>query len=90
MAKLLDEMDRVVLSEDLADENLKAGSEGLVVDVRQNGRRGYTGPDSYTIEFGRGDTDGVRDYKHVNLRPEQVRPKKERPRAHPTRSATRG
>ena len=84
MADLLNEMDRVVLAEDLSAEDvtvgvkkdLPAGTEGLVVDVRQHDRGGYTGPDGYTVEFARGrsESGGVQKYSHVHLSPEQVRP----------------
>ena len=74
MPDMLNEMDRVVLAEDLPEENLSAGDEGLVIDVRQHGRGGYTGPDGYTAEFSGGLSGGVREYTHVNLRPEQIRP----------------
>jgi hypothetical protein len=82
MADLLNEMDRVVLAEDLSAEDvtvgvkkgLPAGTEGLVVDVRQHGRGGYTGPDGYTVEF-RSESGGrFPNYQLVHLSPEQVRP----------------
>ena len=77
MPDMLSEMDRVVLSEDLPEKDLRAGTEGLIVDARKHGRHGYTGPDGYTVEFDRGNEDGVRQYSHLNLSPDQGRPLRE-------------
>jgi hypothetical protein len=75
MAPLLDEMDRVVLTEDLSEEELQAGDEGLVVMVYRHGVGGYTGPDGYTVEFRRDrEEEDWPEYRHVNLHPDQVRP----------------
>ena len=71
--RMMKELDRFVLTEDLPDHGLKAGDLGTIV-MAHVPDGSYTGPEGYTAEFTylTGETRAV-----VDLRPDQVRPARE-------------
>lgn len=70
---MIDELNRFVLTEDLAEKGLRVGDLGTIVMVHDpNGsQRDYSGPEGYTAEltYLTGETRAV-----VDLRPDRVRP----------------